>query len=123
AKAGNFAADAHMAELILDGAFDRLGDFADGKFGGIGEGVGHALWCDIRRAWSRGGRRADEGFPQSSLLPSSGAARHLLPRGEKGIEVTTPPLRPRVVRRDCPSTGRYDWPARHRCHHRRGWPA
>ena len=47
AKAGNLAAHPHMAELILDRALDRLGDLADGKFGGIGQGLSHALWCDI----------------------------------------------------------------------------
>ena len=37
AEAGDFAADADMAELVLDGAFDRLGDLGNGEFGGVGE--------------------------------------------------------------------------------------
>ncbi len=37
AEARNLSAHAHMAELVLDGTLDRLGDLADGKFGIIGE--------------------------------------------------------------------------------------
>ena len=37
AEAGDFAADADVAELVLDGALHRVGDFGDGELGGVGE--------------------------------------------------------------------------------------
>ncbi len=40
-EAGDFAAHAHMAELVLDGALNRLGDLGDGELGGVGEWRGH----------------------------------------------------------------------------------
>ncbi|MOA60955.1 hypothetical protein D3C78_1859760 [compost metagenome] len=47
AIARNLAANADVAEFVLDGAFDRLGDLANGKFGCVGQDFGHDLWCDI----------------------------------------------------------------------------
>ena len=71
AKAGDFAAHPHMAELVLDGALDRLGDLGDGEFGGIGQGFGHVLWCDISASQVKGSRI------YSAASASCGAASRL----------------------------------------------
>jgi len=57
--AGDFAAHAHVAIGVLDGAFESGRQFGDGEFGDVGLRVGHELnlaYCDVTRR--RSGRAA-----------------------------------------------------------------
>src|SRR5258705_11596780 len=44
----------------------------------------------LHRLWTRSGSETDEGSVSADRDPSSGAARHLLPQGEKGEKNVTP---------------------------------
>ena len=61
AIAGNLAPDAHVAEPVLDGAFERARQFADGDFGRIGRArvrLGHRRTMPDRTFPSHGRRNA-----------------------------------------------------------------
>ncbi len=83
AEAGDFAAHADIAELVLDGALHRQRELGDGEFGGVGAAAGVACGCLLRVRQGRGvrsrvGRQAREGIGMRVLVIGSGGREHAL---------------------------------------------